>query len=209
MSIFRDEVAYQRDLSRGKWKHKVRGLRKIMTPTEVIQRVKKAGVDEISESSLRRYAREGLIQKPVVKSAGRTKGRIADHPPDNFAEYIASFKMKHLHKLTSPVLSKFRKTALNFDNHEFDPEFFLEKREALLEAIAQSTANTSVKFERVRKTYNLETGEQSVNVSLRNQFQGPVEEALRLVHLDDIDLMQELVSARRWLKYKEEELGRT
>lgn len=96
-----------------------------MKTEEVLERLAELGV-VITERTLQRYVKIGLIPKPERKSAGRGKGRITDYPPETPAEAYASHKILHSKDLkpTPQYLAEALKFFRNKDcvYNENDPD---------------------------------------------------------------------------------------
>lgn len=112
---FYESIDYGKQMSKCMAKPKCRGIGKgvdITTPKEVLEKLSSLGIS-ISERTLQRYAKQGLIPKPETKSAGRGKGKITDYPEDTTAEAYATFRMMHgAIKISPNSLAQARQYAL-------------------------------------------------------------------------------------------------
>lgn len=65
-----------------------------MTPDEIIEQLKKMGV-EISRPTLSRYEKQELIPKPQRGGLGRGGGRWTDYPENTVEQAYAAWSMMH------------------------------------------------------------------------------------------------------------------
>ncbi len=118
-TLFWQNVKYNTERAKARGKPKHRGFIKIMKPQVVLQRLSELGI-RTTERTLQRYAKEGLIDKPETKSAGRGKGKVADYPEDTPAQFYASYKLLKGKssglRLDKKWVQQIRKDALGQEN---------------------------------------------------------------------------------------------
>ncbi|MEL7564983.1 MAG: hypothetical protein AAGU27_08865 [Dehalobacterium sp.] len=84
-----------------------------MTPDEVLEKLKKIGV-EITPATLHNYVKWELIDAPLTKSMGRVKGRITKYDDDAFAKIYAAYRlMNEDYKLTKDHVREVTSNALS------------------------------------------------------------------------------------------------
>jgi hypothetical protein len=116
-SPFYDNTKDNARLARRRAKPKIKGIGRVlvMTPDEVISKLKELGVS-ISRQTLRNYGKWGLIPEPKRGSKGKGRGRYTDYPDEAVAEAFASWMLLHGRvKFRPEDISKVRSVALQFD----------------------------------------------------------------------------------------------
>ena len=117
--MFWDNANYNKNMSHRQAKPKGRGILRIMRPDIILKKLKELGV-EISERTLQRYVKEGLVPMPERKSGGRGKGKITDYPESTVAEAYASYCLMHGDiKLPPKMVAVARNYALYFEDNPY------------------------------------------------------------------------------------------
>lgn len=174
----------------------------LVRASEVLDSLKDMGLN-IKLRTLQQYVQEGLAPMPDRINTGRREGILTDYKPETPSEIYASYKLKHDHKNTSTIVRRVRQTALGFDNDKIVPRQFLEIKETLKDAINKAPVPS---FIRGDMQYELKQTDGDQCFVFKNHFVFSFEEVERLVKMDDMELLQELVHAQKWLKYKQEAL---
>ena len=99
-----------------------------MTPDEVIEQLKKIGV-EMSRPSLTRYEKQGLIPKPERGALGRGRGRWTNYPPETVAEAYAAWGLLH----GKYGFSKFNKKFFEGNPPKLSPALVASIRQSVME----------------------------------------------------------------------------
>lgn len=128
VSLHKENSHYNAMMAKCRAKPHHRGFVRIMKPAVVLKMLSDAGIN-ITIRTLQRYAEDGLIDKPRVKSAGRGRGMVSEWPEDALAQFFASWMLRNSHKLKPKII----RAALDFRRSLNDgPDRYLDEDEYTL-----------------------------------------------------------------------------
>jgi hypothetical protein len=123
---FWDNVFYNASLAKCRARPRLRGFGPIMRADDVLEKLSELGVN-ITERTLQKYAKEGLIPMPFRKSAGRGRGRIVDYADDTPAEAYAAWLFLNICRLRYRDVRDVREKALEIEGTDAELQLVIDR----------------------------------------------------------------------------------